>query len=90
MHSPVPQISYLPQSRGVSLRSIPGEVNNEEDREDNSEVDKLTALGLNNQHIPGKGQVTLDDEGVLHWPVLFVYPEYGQTDFIEAFNENLR
>jgi hypothetical protein len=21
---------------------------------------------------------------------LFVYPEYGQTDFIEAFNENLR
>ncbi|CAB3988753.1 tetratricopeptide repeat 4 [Paramuricea clavata] len=77
-------------SRGVSLRSIPGQVNNEEDREDNSEVDKLTALGLNNQHIPGKGQVTLDDDGVLHWPVLFVYPEYGQTDFIEAFNENLR
>ncbi|XP_028413281.1 tetratricopeptide repeat protein 4-like [Dendronephthya gigantea] len=81
------------KNRGVTLRPIPGEENtgNEPDTEDNNlEFDKLRALGLNNQHIPGKGQVILDSDGILHWPVLFVYPEYGQTDFIEAFNENHR
>lgn len=76
------------QSRGVTLRAIPGEVDNDDDREDNSELDKLSVLGLNNEHVPGKGQVALDSDGILHWPVLFVYPEYGQTDFVEAFNEN--
>ncbi|CAF0736952.1 unnamed protein product [Brachionus calyciflorus] len=29
-----------------------------------------------------------DDEQMLNWPVLFLYPEVGQTDFIESFNEN--
>lgn len=73
------------------MRAIPGEGSNEQHTEDNSsEFDKLKALGLNNQHTPGKGQVILDNDGILHWPVLFVYPEYGQTDFIEAFNENHR
>ncbi|XP_015786325.1 tetratricopeptide repeat protein 4 [Tetranychus urticae] len=33
-------------------------------------------------------QVYLNNLGQLVWPVLFVYPEYGQTDFIESFNEN--
>ena len=32
--------------------------------------------------------VTLDSEGNLVWPVLFIYPEYGQSDFIEKFEEN--
>ena len=29
----------------------------------------------------------MDADGFLHWPVLFVYPEYAQTDFIEEFSE---
>lgn len=29
-----------------------------------------------------------DQNGRLLWPVLFVYPEAGQTDMIEAFNED--
>ncbi|MED6295050.1 hypothetical protein CHARACLAT_027429 [Characodon lateralis] len=33
-------------------------------------------------------QVFLDEQGTLHWPVLFVYPEHQQTDFISAFCEN--
>ena len=32
--------------------------------------------------------VTLNSEGNLVWPVLFLYPEYGQSDFIEQFEEN--
>jgi hypothetical protein len=27
-------------------------------------------------------------DNCLQWPVIFLYPEYGQTDFIEAFHEN--
>ncbi|CAH3159462.1 unnamed protein product [Porites evermanni] len=35
-------------------------------------------------------KVHLDTDGVLHWPVLFVYPEFNQTDLISSFNENDR
>lgn len=31
--------------------------------------------------------VFLDDNGALHWPVLFLYPEHRQTDFISALCE---
>ncbi|RVE73534.1 hypothetical protein OJAV_G00032330 [Oryzias javanicus] len=32
-------------------------------------------------------QVFLDEKGLLHWPVLFLYPEHQQSDFISAFCE---
>lgn len=32
----------------------------------------------------------MDADGNLSWPVLFLYPEHEQTDFIEAFHENSR
>ena len=32
--------------------------------------------------------VTINSEGELIWPVLFLYPEYGQSDFIEKFEES--
>lgn len=32
--------------------------------------------------------VCIAEDGSLQWPVIFLYPEHGQTDFIEAFNEN--
>ncbi|CAG2105818.1 unnamed protein product [Medioppia subpectinata] len=32
--------------------------------------------------------VTLDESGGLVWPVLLLYPEYGESDFIEMFAEN--
>lgn len=31
----------------------------------------------------GKLKPTVDGEGLLHWPVLFVYPESMQQDIIE-------
>ncbi|KAM6262473.1 tetratricopeptide repeat protein 4 [Porphyrio hochstetteri] len=35
-------------------------------------------------------KVHLDADGSLTWPVLFLYPEHEQTDFVEAFHENSR
>ncbi|NP_001085211.1 tetratricopeptide repeat domain 4 L homeolog [Xenopus laevis] len=35
-------------------------------------------------------QVYLDENGRLNWPVLFLYPEHRQTDFISAFHEDSR
>lgn len=68
------------------MRPVPGEVNPDDD----SELDEFTALRLSSLNVSGQGKVTLDNDGVLHWPVLFVYPEHSQTDFIQAFNENDR
>jgi len=33
-------------------------------------------------------KVYLDDNGKLHWPVMFIYEEYAQIDFIEDFTED--
>ena len=35
-------------------------------------------------------KVSVDSTGVLCWPVVFVYPEFGETDLISSFNENDR
>merc|ERR1719219_3043294 len=32
-------------------------------------------------------RVHIDEAGCLVWPVMFIYPEYHQTDFIQQFNE---
>ncbi|XP_052685420.1 tetratricopeptide repeat protein 4-like [Crassostrea angulata] len=39
-------------------------------------------------HNPSGAKVYVDAENTLHWPVLFMYPEHTQTDYIEDFNEN--
>ncbi|ESP05161.1 hypothetical protein LOTGIDRAFT_102857, partial [Lottia gigantea] len=50
---------------------------------------KLSPLILANveSHHPAGAKVKVDENNILHWPVLFFYPENSQTDFIEAFNE---
>lgn len=45
--------------------------------------------GIGPQEATG-ARVYMDEQGVLHWPVLFLYPEHSQTDFISAFCENSR
>jgi len=32
--------------------------------------------------------VALGEDGRLEWPVLFFYPQYSESDFIEAFHED--
>ncbi|XP_023558463.1 tetratricopeptide repeat protein 4 isoform X2 [Octodon degus] len=39
---------------------------------------------------PYGARLSLDDQGRLSWPVLFLYPEYAQSDFISAFHEDSR
>ncbi len=39
---------------------------------------------------PGDGRVHMAQDGSLVWPILFLYPEYGQSDFIQALSETDR
>ena len=69
------------QERGVQLADVkPG---------DDEPSDSLILSSLESHH-PSGARVHLDTNGTLHWPVLFIYPEYGQTDLIESFPESTR
>jgi hypothetical protein len=35
-----------------------------------------------------QAEVYADNNGELHWPVMFLYEEHNQSDFIKDFNEN--
>ncbi|KAG8132446.1 hypothetical protein E2320_010290 [Naja naja] len=50
---------------------------------------KMSLDGLSSESGSG-AKVYLEDTGSLTWPVLFLYPEHGQTDFISAFHEESR
>ena len=52
-------------------------------------LDKLSLANVESHH-PSGARVTLDGSGVLQWPVLFLYPEHGETDFIMQFSEKTR
>ncbi|NXE72504.1 TTC4 protein, partial [Cochlearius cochlearius] len=54
--------------------------------------DGLAEISLDGFHSDSAmgAKVHLDADGNLNWPVLFLYPEHGQTDFIAAFHENSR
>ncbi|XP_063092625.1 tetratricopeptide repeat protein 4 isoform X2 [Cavia porcellus] len=45
--------------------------------------------GLSSGNLCG-ARLSLDDQGRLSWPVLFLYPEYAQSDFVSAFHEDSR
>ncbi|XP_003793164.1 tetratricopeptide repeat protein 4 isoform X1 [Otolemur garnettii] len=45
--------------------------------------------GLSSEN-PYGARLSLDDQGRLSWPVLFLYPEHAQSDFISAFHEDSR
>ncbi|KAF5923130.1 tetratricopeptide repeat protein 4 isoform X1 [Diceros bicornis minor] len=45
--------------------------------------------GLSSEN-PYGAKLSVDDQGRLSWPVLFLYPEYAQSDFISAFHEDSR
>ncbi|NXN15057.1 TTC4 protein, partial [Indicator maculatus] len=54
--------------------------------------DGLAEISLDGFHSGNAtgAKVHLDADGNLNWPVLFLYPEHEQTDFIAAFHENSR
>ncbi|XP_070688509.1 tetratricopeptide repeat protein 4 [Pempheris klunzingeri] len=59
----------------------------EEGEGSSAAISQLSLDGLSSQEVTG-AQVFLDEHGCLHWPVLFLYPEHQQSDFISAFSEN--
>lgn len=68
------------KSRGISVVSIPRTA-------ETAHLPDSLLTSLDPVH-PSGARVYQDEDGNLHWPVLFLYPEYGQTDFIQNFHEN--
>ncbi|KAG8003183.1 Tetratricopeptide repeat protein 4 [Nibea albiflora] len=64
-----------------------GSDSEDEDKGSSAAISQLSLDGLSSQEVTG-AQVFLDEQGSLHWPVLFLYPEHQQSDFISAFCEN--
>ncbi|XP_010190881.1 PREDICTED: tetratricopeptide repeat protein 4, partial [Mesitornis unicolor] len=64
----------------------------EPSNEEEEVSDGLAEISLDGFHSDNAtgAKVHLDADGSLHWPVLFLYPEHEQTDFIAAFHENSR
>ncbi|KAL0612601.1 Tetratricopeptide repeat protein 4 [Plecturocebus cupreus] len=61
-----------------------------EDEDSVSEdLGELFLDGLSSEN-PHGARLSLDDQSRLSWPVLFLYPEYAQSDFISAFHEDSR
>ncbi|KAM9109519.1 tetratricopeptide repeat protein 4 isoform 2-T2 [Megaptera novaeangliae] len=61
-----------------------------EDEDSASEgLGELILSGLTSENLYG-ARLSVDDGGRLSWPVLFLYPEYAQSDFISAFHEDSR
>ncbi|XP_040896781.1 tetratricopeptide repeat protein 4 [Toxotes jaculatrix] len=64
-----------------------GSDSEDEDEGSSAAISQLSLDGLSSQEVTG-AQVFLDEQGSLHWPVFFFYPEHQQSDFISAFSEN--
>lgn len=62
----------------------------EHDEEENVDEEWASLFGRTANSEAANARVFLDDHGTLHWPVLFMYPEYGQTDLISQANETTR
>ncbi|XP_066481713.1 tetratricopeptide repeat protein 4 [Tiliqua scincoides] len=61
----------------------------EDDSKIATDLGEMSLEGFSSGNITG-AKVSLDENGSLTWPVLFLYPEHGQTDFIAAFHEESR
>lgn len=80
------------KDRGIKLFKSTKPRRRDSDSEDEEEhssaaIAQLTLDGLSSREVGG-AQVFQDEQGCLHWPVLFLYPEHQQSDFISAFSEN--
>eukprot|EP00054_Salpingoeca_dolichothecata_P018003 m.109574 g.109574 ORF g.109574 m.109574 type:complete len:362 (-) comp22689_c0_seq1:286-1371(-) len=73
------------QARGVRLQDTTPKKSTSTDDSDSDTEDESDFVQKNN---PTGATVHLDADGHLHWPVLFVYPEHQQVEFIADFHEN--
>lgn len=82
------------KERGIKLLKTekpPHRASDSDDEDRDEDISRALADlqldGISSQEATG-ARVYMDEQGVLHWPVLFLYPEHSQTDFISAFSEN--
>ncbi|XP_034035459.1 tetratricopeptide repeat protein 4 isoform X1 [Thalassophryne amazonica] len=78
------------KERGIKLHQpvkAPQPNSDSEDEGSSAALAQLKLDGLSSQEATG-AQVFMDTHGSLHWPVLFLYPEHQQSDFISAFCES--
>ncbi|NXD77264.1 TTC4 protein, partial [Halcyon senegalensis] len=73
------------QERNIKLVFEPSD----EEEELSDGLAEISLDGFHSNSATGT-KVHLDADGNLNWPVLFLYPEHEQTDFIAAFHENSR
>ena len=77
---------FLTQARNIRLVS---EAAGEYEDSASEGLGELILSGLTSENLYG-ARLSVDDGGRLSWPVLFLYPEYAQSDFISAFHEDSR
>ncbi|XP_062252231.1 tetratricopeptide repeat protein 4 [Platichthys flesus] len=78
------------KDRGIKLLQSAKRCGSDDEREDRGSaavMSQLSVDGLSSQEATGH-HVFQDEQGSLHWPVLFLYPEHQQSDFISAFCES--
>lgn len=71
--------------RGLKLGDV-ADLNVDVDPEDVKSVDALDLSAFESKH-PSGATMTINEDGTMSWPVMLLYPEYGETDFIESFHE---
>lgn len=54
---------------------------------DSDDEEGGTNIELTSPH-PAGARVHMSRDGVLTWPVMLLYPEFDQADYIESFREN--
>lgn len=74
------------KARNIRLVS---EAAGEEEDSASEGLGELLLDGLSSEN-PCGARLSVDDQGRLSWPVLFLYPEYAQSDFIATFHEDSR
>lgn len=70
------------QARGVNVATNKGKISKGSTALDMSSLEPC--------HPAAVGKRVHFDGDSLVWPVLFLYPEHGETDFVQEFHEDTR
>ena len=73
------------KERGLRVGDL-ADLGDKIDLEDVQAVDALDMSAFESNH-PGGATVVINDDQTMSWPVMLLYPEYGETDFIQSFHE---
>ena len=90
-HAHLCQSLAFPKSRGIWLTASQEEATGRNwEIEEDEEASGVLSLLRPAEAYPQTQRVRLDQAGRLIWPVMFLYPEHGQSDLIESFSEDDR